>query len=121
MVDQTVIGKDRGDKTTHNHSGKEIRHVRNGLCHFFEMLVFHFIDQKRQDDRCRKIQHQHPEVQDNRIFQDVPEIRIHDKLFEILDSYKFAARKSKKCIVIKECDAQPGHSTIFENNEVQKR
>ena len=88
---------------------------------FFEMLVFHFIDQKRQDDRCREIQHQHPEIQDNRIFQDVPEIRIHDKLFEILDSYKFAARKSKKCIVIKECDAQPGHSTIFENNEVQKR
>lgn len=98
-----------------------MRQINDGLHKTFEQRRAQFIQQQRQHDRCRKAEQQAVHVKRQRIADQLPEVRVAQKLLEMRESDPRAVDKAHHRVIVLKSDDVAEDRPVMEKSEVQRR
>ena len=94
--------------------------IADRLSYTLKFVTPQFVQENRKNNGCCEAKHQTINVQDQRIGNQRPKIRVAEKLLEILKAYPFTSGKAFQDLKILKRDAQPGHRPVFKDQEVDE-
>ena len=83
VVDNPAQMQNLMDEPDHHHRGDEMRQIRDGLNGALVFRAPDLVQEKREDDRCRKAGDQRVETQNHRVLDDPKRVRVYQELLEI--------------------------------------